>query len=391
MNREKNMKRIRQALLLCPLLFLCLTPAVLEAGSQDTVLSRTGDKLVVGVTHDPPYLMKRAGGEWTGINADIWKAMTHTLKVDYEFREMTFEQLLDALAKRKIDIAVEGFFILSDRMKTIDYSMPVGNTRLAVATLQEKIHHPWWTAVKIFFSWSTFKILFSLCLVLILLGTLFWFIERNHNPDHFGGDRIKGIGSGIYWVGSTLASGVCFGIHLKSLPARILGLIWMLACAVALSALIASLTNTLAESRSMVEAVSDETLRNMHLAGIKGSAEMTELKSLGCKFTAYPDEEEALKAVLKGDVDGFLYDEITLHYYRENDFKDRISVYPTHSKKYYFAFGLPRKSPLREKINYALIHLMERPEWSYILKRYGLRENFEKIESPPPQKSRGMK
>jgi len=74
------------------------------------VLFRTGDKLVVGVTHDPPYLMKRAGGEWTGINADIWKAMTHTMEVDYEFREMTFEQLLDALEKRTIDIAVEMVF-----------------------------------------------------------------------------------------------------------------------------------------------------------------------------------------------------------------------------------------------------------------------------------------
>jgi len=31
---------------------------------------------------------------------------------------------------------------------------------------------------------------------------------------------------------------------------------------------------------------------------------------------------------------------------------------------------------------------MERPEWSYILKRYGLRENFEEIESQPFEKSK---
>jgi polar amino acid transport system substrate-binding protein len=273
-------------------------------------------------------------------------------------------------------------------MNRMDYSFPLGSTRLAVATLPEKIQHPWWTAVKIFFSWSTFKILLWLCLVLIVLGTIFWLIERNSNPDHFGGDRIKGIGSGIYWVGSTLASGVCFGIALKSLPARILGLIWMLACAVALSALIASLTSALSESRSSVEMVSDETLRSMHLAGIKGSGELITLKNLGGKFTPYGEEEDAVRAVLKGDVEGFLYDEITLHYYNDNQFKNKISVYPTSTKRYSFAFGLPRQSPLRDKVNYALTSLMEKPEWSFILKRYGLKENFEEIESSQIQKKK---
>jgi polar amino acid transport system substrate-binding protein len=380
--------RTLQAILLFSILFLSLNPASLEAKQGDALFSSPGKKLIVGVTHDPPYLMKSADGEWTGINADIWKAITHTLKVDYEFREMTFEQLIEALEKKQIDIAVEGFFILAERMNRMDYSFPLGSTRLAVATLPEKIQHPWWTAVKIFFSWSTFKILLWLCLVLIVLGTIFWLIERNSNPDHFGGDRIKGIGSGIYWVGSTLASGVCFGIALKSLPARILGLIWMLACAVALSALIASLTSALSESRSSVEMVSDETLRSMHLAGIKGSGELITLKNLGGKFTPYGEEEDAVRAVLKGDVEGFLYDEITLHYYNDNQFKNKISVYPTSTKRYSFAFGLPRQSPLRDKVNYALTSLMEKPEWSFILKRYGLKENFEEIESSQIQKKK---
>ncbi len=361
-------------------LLLCLHPAVLSAQSQNDVASPSGKKLIVGILHDPPYLIKEKTGEWTGPNVDIWKNIAQDLKIDYELKEMTFEGLLEALKTNKIDLAIEAFFVLAERERQIDYSSALGSTRLGLATLPEKIHHPWWMAVSTLLSWGTFKILGTLCLALCVLGFLLWLIERKNNPDHFGGGTIRGIGSGIYWVGSTLASGVCFGINLKSLPARLLGLVWMLLCAVALSALIASLTNTISANRSMVDIVSDEQLRNMRLGGIRESAESITLKKLGGKYALYDDEATALNAVLNREIEGFLYDEITLHYYKENDYKDKISIFPTGFKRIPFAFGLPKESPLRKKVNYALLSLMEKPDWAFLLKRYGLGENFEEIQ-----------
>lgn len=76
-----------------------------------------------------------------------------------------------------------------------------------------------------------------------------------------------------------------------------------------------------------------------------------------------------------------MYDAITLHYYADNDYKDKITVYQTNFKRFFFAFGLPKNSPLLKKINIALLSLMERPEWGFLLKRYGLEENFEEIQS----------
>jgi len=88
----------------------------------------------------------------------------------------------------------------------------------------------------------------------------------------------------------------------------------------------------------------------------------------------------ALNAVRKREIEGFLYDEITLRYYKENDYKDKISISPTSFRRIPFAFGLPNESPLRKKINYALLSLMEKPDWAFLLKRYGLGENFEEIQ-----------
>ena len=356
------------------MMIFCADSTAQTAPGEGTQLKR---KILVGVLNDPPYIIKNKNGQWSGLNVDIWRAIAAEQKMDYELKEMEFQDLLDALRDKKLDISIDAFYVTAERLKFLDYSVPFGNGRLAVATLPEKIRHPWWEAIRIFFSWSTLKIVILLCAALCLLGFLFWLIERKTNPDHFGGGVFRGIGSGIYWVGSTLASGVCFGVALKSLPARFLGLIWMLVCAIALSALIASLTASLTARRSMIDNIGDDALRRMHLGGVKGSAESAVLKSLDGDYILYDNEEQALRAVAGGKIDGFLYDEITLDYYKLHEYKNKINVYPTKFKKFSFAFGLPRNSTLRPQIDFLLLSLMEKPEWTYILRHHNLEENFQ--------------
>ena len=358
------------------------------AGARTDASAGATRPLVVGVVHDPPYIFKGKDGEWTGLNLDIWKAVAQELKVNYVLKEMTFNQLLDSLKNGSIDLSIEGFFVTAERAKWMHFSFPFGNTRLAVAMLPEKAPHPWLAAMKIFFSWGTFKVVGAFCIILGILGFLFWLVERRRNPEDFGGHPIKGVGTGIYWVGSTLASGVCFGITLKSVWARILGLIWMLVCALALSALIASLTNALTESRAKVELIDEDTLRHMHLGGIKGSTESTVLKGLGGEYTLYSEEEDALKGVINRKIDGFLYDEVTLSYFMNNDYKGKITIFPTGLRRFYFGFGVPWDSPWIGKVDAALLALMEKPEWAFLLKRYGLGENFDVKMIDPMAKKR---
>ena len=341
-----------------------------------------GDKrFIVGVVHDPPYLIKERNGEWTGFAVDIWKAVDKELRIPYEFKEMKFSELLNALKENRIDLVIDGLFLLAEREKYMDFTVALGSTRLALATLPDKMDHPWTAALRIFFSWGIMKIIGMLLVALCVLGLVLWLIERVHNPEHFGGGFIKGIGSGIYWVGSTLASGICYGISLKSLPGRIMGLLWMLSCALILSALTASLTTSLVVSRSMTNTVSEEALRHMHLAGIEGSAEATVLERISENYTLFNTEEDALKAVLSKEVEGYLYDEITLNYYRDNAYKDKIAVYPTNMRRFAFAYGLPKDSPWRTRIDVAIMDLMERSEWACLLSRHGMGKNFEQIPS----------
>ena len=372
-------RTILKHVILSILLLALWHPASLFALPKDRSSFQVGTPLVVGVVHDPPYIIKEKGGGWTGVNVDLWKGISQELKIDYVFKEMTFTGLLDALKNNQIDISIESFFLLAERIGEIEYSVPFGSTRLAVATLPGRLDHPWLAAVKLIFSWGTLKVIGLLSVVLCILGFSFWLVERKSNPEHFGEGLIKGVGAGIYWVGSTLASGVCVGIALKSLPARILGLLWMLSCAVALSALVASLTTSLALNRLMSRTVGENTLRHMRLGGIEASAESTVLKNMSGTYVLYQAEQDALRALLNKEIDGFVYDEVTLHYYMDHDYKDKISVDPTDLRRFAFAFGFPKGSPWRTPINASLLTFIEKPDWVFLLSQYGLGQNFEEI------------
>ena len=178
-------------------------PALLPRNPTAEVLSL----YMSGVVHDPPYLIKGKNGEWTGFSVNILKAVDKELKIPYEFKEMKFSELLNSLKENRIDLAVDGLFLLAEREKYIHFTVPLGSTRLTLATLPGRMEHPWMAALRIFVSWGIMKIIGMLLVALCVLGLVLWLIERVHNPEHFGGGFIKGIGSGIYWIGSTLASG----------------------------------------------------------------------------------------------------------------------------------------------------------------------------------------
>lgn len=365
------MKR-KLALILC----LIFISAGMLTGVAQGAPAVAGKRLVVAITHDPPFSYKNDQGQWIGLDVDLWKIIANDLKVDYEFKEMTFEESITALGKGTIDFSICAMYITSERERLYEMTTPFGSTHLAVATLNDGSDHPWLAALKIFFSWSTLKILLSLVIVLFVLGFLFWMIERKSNPEHFGQGIVKGIGSGIYWVGSTLASGVCFGISLKSLTGRVLGLVWMMVCALALSALIASLSSSLTLTHEEGKKISADKLRNMHLGTVTSDITTSFATMLGGRTTSFKDEETALRALFEKKVEGFLYDEVTLHYYAEGRYRGKIKVHVTGLKPLSIGFGMPRNSALRKPVSIAMLNVMEGPSWESILNRYGLDKDF---------------
>jgi len=373
--RKEGMRMKKISILFLLVLLMHINVAMAEA--QNNIVTSPNKTFVVGIIHDPPFTMKNDEGKWSGINVELWSQIARSLKLDYTFKEMSFNELLQDLGHGKIDVSVAALFITAEREQLFDFTMPFGNTRLAVATLPEAMDHPWWAAIKIFFSWGILKIILLFFLILFVIGFVFWLIERESNPDHFGGGLLKGISAGIYWVGATMASGTCFGVSLHSIPGRIMGLLWMLICAVALSAFTAALASSLTAHHFMTRTINTEALRHMRIGTVKGSVQAQLLQQMGGNYTLFAEEEDVLKALMDKEIDGFLYDEVSLHYYGEHQYRRKISIYSTKLKRLPFAFGLSKNSSLRKSINVSLLNIMNEPGWEFLLARYGLNENFE--------------
>jgi polar amino acid transport system substrate-binding protein len=305
---------------------------------------------------------------------DLWSQVAREHKWDYEIVEMPLEDMIQALHQGTIDLTIACLFQTPERERLFEFSAPLGSTRIALATLPNKIEHPLLSALRIFVSWNSLEVIAFLLFLLLVTGLIFWLIERKKNPEHFGGGFIKGISSGVYWVGSTLASGVCFGIALKSLAGRLVGLFWMFVCAVILSAFIASLTSSLTLRKLVTPVIDLRTLRTMHLGTIKGSVPAAFLHKKNIACALFAEERDALEALTKKQIDGFLYDEVTLNYYASKAHGQPLSVYPTKMKRIYYAFAMPNRSPLRKEINASLLSIMHEPYWDFLADYYGLSE-----------------
>src|SRR5271157_1240534 len=359
------------------------------AGPLDPAEALTKRPLIVAIQYDQTYTTKDKEGNWTGPMVDFWKLIAKELGQPYTFKEMSLSNIMIALEEGTIDVAAITTFINAEREERFDFSTPLGEGRHAVVTpYQPKHEHPWMAAISVFFSWGTLTVILILLVTLLLLGISIWLIERKRNPEDFGRTRRRGIGAGIYWAGSTLASGLCFGIYLRTLPGRILGLLWMIVCGLALSAVIASLTHSLTDQLQQMQVIEDDEFRYMHLGVKSGSVQMDMLREAGGYYTLFDTDEEAMNAVLNGQVDGYLCFETRANFFANHEYSGRISVYTTKLKAHLYALAMPRQSPLRRPINVAVLRLMNDSVWESLLDRYGFERASGQVSHPSSKERR---
>ncbi len=336
-------------------------------------------KLIAVVVDDPPMVIKAANGEWSGFSVDLWRHIAKDLGVEYELREMRFSEVENALRTGAADLTVAPLYETIDRQRFLDFSSFIGVSHLAVAVPAEKDVHPFLAAIKVFFSWSLVEIAVVVLFILIFAGFIFWMSERKQNPDHFGGHPLKGIATGVYWVGSTLVSGICTGVSLKTTPGRIMGLLWILVGAVAFGALTASIASTLiARRQATTYAFDTSTLRRIHAGAVTGTTQASILEKLGGNYTLFEKTDDGIQALLANKIDGFLSSDRLLHY-EELRYRKKISVRLTALKKMRFGFAFPANSPLREYVNTSLMAFMESPAWETLAARYGLTPDLKPI------------
>lgn len=92
------------------------------AGSSQTA-SASGRVIKVATeANDPPYRYVSEKNQITGFEIDLVKAVAKEMGASVEFKDMKFSQLLDAVSKKDVDLAIGTLTVNEKRKQKVDFS-----------------------------------------------------------------------------------------------------------------------------------------------------------------------------------------------------------------------------------------------------------------------------
>lgn len=323
--------------------------------------------LKVGTKQSPPFAIKKPDGSWTGISIELWNHLTDELNLEFEFEELTLDEMLSKLENGDLDAAVAAISVTSDRHERVDFCHPHFSTGLGIAVSVRDRSNPWALLRRIVSS-RLVKIVVSMIGIVVVCGLLFWVFERKRNEPMFGGKRRQGIGMGVWW--STILLLGHKGIIPVSVMGRIIAVFAMLASIMVLSILTGVITSVLTVQQLDTGIARATDLHHVRVATVASSTSADYLRQRQIYFRSYETPRDAILAVDEDRADAVVYDAALLKYLASEEFGNRIDVLPVIFNVQEYAIGLQPASDLRKPLNEELLRYRESDAWDEIVFRY---------------------
>lgn len=317
--------------------------------------------LTIGVKVAPPFVVEK-DGHYGGLAIDLWQETAADHGWKYSYRAYDLEGLLQAVRDGKVDVGVGAITATADREKRMDFSHALTSSGLSIAVRNDQTAG-WLAVVQALFSSAFLKVIGTLSLLLLIVGFLVWVFERKQNPEQFGGSRGQGIFSGFWWAMVTMTTVGYGDTAPKTVPGRLVGLVWMLAALIIVSFFTASITSALTVGQLSQRITSADDLGSMRVTSLADSTSANWLAGRSLNFGKAKNLDAALADLAAGRTDAVVYDAPLLRYDIHQKFRGKLKVLPLILARQDYAFALPSHSPLREAIDTSLLQRINAPDW----------------------------
>jgi polar amino acid transport system substrate-binding protein len=331
------------------------TPA---AATQTPPVQKT---LAVGVKVAPPFVIEDHG-HYSGLAIDLWQEVAADHGWKYSYRNYDLEGLLDAVSEGKVDVGVGAITATAAREKRMDFSHLLTSSGLGIAVRNDQTAG-WLAVVQALFSAAFLKVIGTLTLLLLLIGLLMWMFERKHNPEQFGGTRGQGIFSGFWWAMVTMTTVGYGDTAPRTVPGRLVGMVWMLTALIIVSFFTASITSALTVGQLSQRVRSADDLDSMRVASLDDSTSAKWLTGRSINYSHAQNIDQALGELAAGHTDAVVYDIPLMRFDIRQHYRDQLQVLPLVLERQDYAFALPSGSPLREQIDTSLLRRINAPDW----------------------------
>jgi polar amino acid transport system substrate-binding protein len=343
--------------------------ALATSGKDEPDLTEVKKKLVVGTKVTPPFAMKDANGNWTGISIDLWRQISAELNLSYEWRELDQHGLLEGITNGSLDAVVANLTITPSRLDKFDFTYPFYTTGLGIAVARQDGDVAMTIILQVF-SWAVLKIIIAVVAILLLVGLAIWQFERKRNSEQFGGTTVEGIASG-FWFSAVTMTTVGYGDkHPKTLGGRLVALFWMFVSVILVSIFTAMITSLLTVKQLVPSIRGLEDLKRENVGTLPYTTSEAFLKNHHIVFKTYPSVLEGLEALESGEIKALVYDIPALRYWIRQQFQGKIEVLPQTYSQENYGIALRDNSPLRKMINRILLEKIRDQEWQKTLYHY---------------------
>jgi ABC-type amino acid transport substrate-binding protein len=251
----------------------------------------------------------------------------------------------------------------------MDFSHILTSSGLGIAVRNEQAAG-WLAVAQALVSAAFLKVIGTLSLLLLAIGFGMWLLERHKNPEQFGDGRARGIFSGFWWAMVTMTTVGYGDIAPRTVPGRLLGMVWMLTALIVVSFFTASITSALTVGQLSQRVRSADDLASMRVASVPGSTSAAWMQTHQLQAVDSDTLDQALAALDAGTVDAVVYDAPLMRYTISQRYARRLQVLPLVLARQDYAFALPRNSTLRRDINSSLLKRINRGDWHERLKQY---------------------
>ncbi len=333
---------------------------VLLSAATSPAVSQAPDRPLRVATRAIAPFVEDNNGSLTGFSIELWDALKTELRVPADKPTVypSVPELLNAVKTGKADLGIAAVSITSEREKMLDFSVPMFDSGLQILIRSKGGGNAAGSLFSILFSSSMLQLLGVIVLLVLIPAHIVWFVERQHSEGIIPTKKyFPGIFHAAWWSASTLAT------QADSMPrhafARFIAVIWMFTGVVFVAYFTAQITTSMTVQQLQGSIKGPDDLPGKLVATTTGSTSAAYLRDHGVRVQDVKSIPEAYEALQKGDVDAVVFDAPVLLYYAAHDGQGKTQVVGDIFRKEKYGIVFPDKSPLRKRVNTALLTLTE--------------------------------
>jgi len=349
-----------RSVLLYFLVLLAITGANKLALAQPTDANK---QILVLVKQISPFVIMEHG-KLSGFSIDLWSELADRadFKTTYQ-RVGSLVELLDGIENDSADAAIAAVTITRRREAKMDFSHSYFHSGLQVLVRSAEAGiatQVWETVVSILTSRTFITAVGFLLAILVISAHIIWLVERRSN-EQFAKNYWPGVWDSFWWALVTVTT-VGYGDKTpQTHRGRAFAIIWIVAGYIGFAWFTAIVTSTVTVSRLTGSINGPNSLAGHRVGTVRRSTSAQWLSENipGARILLYNVVDEAYDDLIKGEIEAVVYDAPSVLYFSSH--KGKSLTHPAgpvfHKEEY--GIAIPEGSPLREKINQALLALFE--------------------------------